>query len=86
LVEVVANVFRERGYEVTINGRFIGGEIVLRYGWPEIRQHALQIELRRDLYMNETTREKTERFQTMQQDCASVAQAIAKYVRNQITS
>jgi len=23
-------------YDVTINGRFIGGEMLLRYGWPEI--------------------------------------------------
>ncbi|RTZ81284.1 MAG: amidohydrolase, partial [SAR324 cluster bacterium] len=29
-------------YDVTINGRFIGGEILLRYGWPEINQGFFQ--------------------------------------------
>jgi len=36
--------------------------MLLRYGWPEINQHILQIEIRRDLYMDEETREKTERL------------------------
>ena len=34
--------FSDCGYDVTINGRFIGGEMLLRYGWPEINQGFFQ--------------------------------------------
>ena len=78
--ECVANAFSDCGYDVTINGRFIGGEMLLRYGWPEINQHILQIEIRRDLYMDEETREKTERFVQMQKDCTKVLMAVKEYV------
>ena len=78
--ECVANAFSECGYDVTINGRYIGGEMLLRYGWPQIGQHALQIEIRRDLYMDEESRKKTGRFPKMQQDCSRVLDAVIAYV------
>ena len=56
---------------------------MLRYGWPEIYQHILQIEIRRDLYMDEETREKTERFVRMQKDCTKVLEAVKAYVDQQ---
>ena len=55
----------------------------LRYGWPEINQHILQVEIRRDMYMNEETREKTERFAQMQMDCYKVLKAVKAYVDQQ---
>ena len=64
-----------------INKRFIGGEIVLRYGWPEINQHIIQIEIRRDLYMDENSREKKERFEKMQQDCGAALSDIKTFVQ-----
>jgi len=81
--ECVADAFSDCGYDVTINGRYIGGEILLRHGWPEIYQHILQIEIRRDLYMDEETREKTERFAQMQKDCTKVLEAVKAYVDQQ---
>ena len=81
--ECVADAFSDCGYDVSINGRFIGGEMLLRYGWPEIRQHALQIEIRRDLYMDEESREKTDRFSRMQKDCTKVLETVTVYVGQQ---
>ena len=81
--QCVADTFTDCGYDVTINGRFIGGEMQLRYGWPEINQHILQVEIRRDMYMNEETREKTERFAQMQMDCYKVLKAVKAYVDQQ---
>ena len=78
--ECVADAFSDCGYDVTINGRYIGGEMLLRYGWPKIEQHVLQIEIRRDLYMDEESREKTDRFSQMQQDCTKVLEAVMAYV------
>jgi len=79
----VADAFSDQGYDVTINGRFVGGEMIVRYGWPEINQHILQVEIRRDLYLNEDTREKTERFNQMQQDCGRALAHIASFVKQQ---
>lgn len=82
LTQEMARLFRERGYDVGINKRFVGGEITLRYGWPEIGQHILQVELRRDLYMNEATRERNENFDKVQADCAEVLREYKAYVEN----
>lgn len=79
--EYVADTYSKLGYDVKINGRFIGGEIVLRYGWPEINQHIIQIEIRRDLYMDENSREKKERFEKMQQDCGAALADIKTFVQ-----
>lgn len=80
LTDKMANLFAERGYDVGINKRFAGGEITLRYGWPEIGQHILQVELRRDLYMNEATRERNENFAQVQADCAAILRDYKSYV------
>ena len=57
----------------------------MRYGWPEINQHILQIEIRRDLYMNEESREKNQRFEKMQQDCSAVLTDIKAYVEQSVS-
>ena len=79
--ECVADCFSDLGYDVTINGRFVGGEIILRYGWPEIDQHILQVEIRRDLYMNEENREKSDQFEKMQDDCGNALIRIKEYIK-----
>ena len=41
-------------YETTYNHPFKGGNITRHFGKPALRQHALQLERCKDLYMNET--------------------------------
>ena len=79
--ECVSDTFSSLGYDVKVNGRFLGGEIILRYGWPEINQHILQIEIRRDLYMDEDTRERNDRFIKMQKDCGTALKEIQNFVK-----
>lgn len=76
IAEALAQSFRAQGYDVGANRRFAGGEITLRYGWPELNQHAVQVELRRDLYMNETTRERSDRFAKMQMHCTEALKSL----------
>lgn len=76
----LADSFRASGYDVGENRRFAGGEITLRYGWPELNQHAFQVELRRDLYMDETTRERSERFAKMQMHCTEALKSLIRVV------
>lgn len=84
LAEKVGEAFERRGYEVGVNKRFRGGEITLRYGWPEIEQHILQVELRRDLYMDEATRERNANFAKVRQDCSDILEEMKAFVEANI--
>jgi N-formylglutamate amidohydrolase len=57
LSSLVGDHFRTRGYSVAFNQPYRGGFITSHHGRPAEQQHAIQIELRRDLYMNEATYE-----------------------------
>lgn len=80
LADKMAELFAARGYDVGINKRYIGGEITLRYGWPEIDQHIFQIELRRDLYMDEAKRKRSEQFFKVKSDCSAILREFKDYV------
>lgn len=47
--------FRDAGYRVAFNQPYKGGFITRRHGRPSDGVHAIQIELRRDLYMDEAS-------------------------------
>jgi N-formylglutamate deformylase len=49
----VGEHFAARGYSVAFNEPYKGGYITAHHGRPAERVHAIQIELRRDLYMDE---------------------------------
>jgi N-formylglutamate deformylase len=55
LSKLVGDHFAARGYSVAFNDPYKGGFITTHHGRPAANIHAIQIELRRDLYMNETT-------------------------------
>jgi len=55
LSRLVGEHFRERGYRVAFNDPYKGGFITTHHGRPAEDVHAIQIELRRDLYMDEST-------------------------------
>jgi N-formylglutamate deformylase len=60
LSQVVGEHFAARGYGVAFNDPYKGGFITAHHGRPADGIHAIQIELRRDLYMNEATYELVE--------------------------
>lgn len=55
LVEWTEAALRSRGFSVARNRPYAGGHITACYGRPEADVHALQIEVRRGLYMDEST-------------------------------
>jgi N-formylglutamate amidohydrolase len=69
------------GYSVAINDPFKGGEIVARYGRPADRRHSLQIEIRRGLYMDERSIEKTDGFDALRSAMGELVSAVAGYAR-----
>lgn len=55
--ELVAGHFRSAGYEVRTNHPYAGGYILERHGQPDRNIHALQLEVDRSLYLDESLRE-----------------------------
>jgi N-formylglutamate amidohydrolase len=55
IANLVERHFRIQGYDVKPNTPYKGGWITRNYGRPGQDQHAIQIEVNRDLYMDETT-------------------------------
>ncbi|MEQ1902058.1 MAG: N-formylglutamate amidohydrolase [Devosia sp.] len=62
IVDLVEMIFSGAGLRVARNRPYAGGFVARTYGRPQHGIHALQVEISRHLYMNETTLEKTEGF------------------------
>jgi N-formylglutamate deformylase len=77
--DFVARVLRELGYEVAINDPYKGAELVARHGVPAQSRHALQVEIRRGLYMDEQTLRKHAGFEALQTELDAVSRRICDY-------
>ena len=44
------------GFKVGYNWPYVGGRLTEQYGRPDLGQHAIQVELNRDLYMDEVSK------------------------------
>jgi N-formylglutamate deformylase len=58
LSRLVGDHFHEHGLRVAFNDPYRGGFITTHHGHPSEGVHAIQIEMRRDLYMDEATLER----------------------------
>lgn len=56
-VDLVISAYVRAGFKVALNWPYVGGKVSEVYGRPKQGQHVVQVELRRDLYMNEVTKE-----------------------------
>lgn len=52
---LVVEGYEKAGLQVRLNWPYVGGRITERYGQPAKGHHTIQVELRRSLYMDETT-------------------------------
>lgn len=66
----------DAGYAVHLNRPYAGGFITEHYGRPSRGFHALQIEVNRGLYMDETTFRRTDRFEPLRRDLARILQRL----------
>lgn len=69
------------GYDVTLNAHFIGAECVRRHGAPRNGIHSVQIEMRRNLYMDETTGAPNAGYAQVRRHMAQLAAAVADHAR-----
>ena len=79
IVDLCEMVFAGAGLRVARNRPYAGGFIARTYGRPQHGIHALQIEISRHLYMNETTLEKNEGFNAIRQLFERLALALIGY-------
>ncbi len=77
LTGLVERELEALGYRVVRNAPYAGGYTTEHYGRPARRTHALQIEINRALYMNETTREPTEGLAKLTADAETLTRALA---------
>lgn len=57
-VQLVIESYKKSGFQVAYNWPYIGGRVTETYGQPHKKQHCVQVELRRDLYMDEISKQK----------------------------
>ncbi|MDQ7019652.1 MAG: N-formylglutamate amidohydrolase [Robiginitomaculum sp.] len=81
LIAHVEQALTAMGYRVMRNIPYSGGYTTLRYGQPAQGFEALQIEINRDLYMDEASLEKTHRFTPLRRDMQRLGKAICAYAR-----
>ncbi|WP_037546992.1 N-formylglutamate amidohydrolase [Stappia stellulata] len=76
LVDAATDILRGMGYRVSRNKPYAGGFITEHYGRPVKGLHALQVEINRGLYMDETHTRKHAGFDTLTRDLEKLAKAL----------
>lgn len=75
----VDRLFVDRGYSTARNAPYAGGYATLTHGQPLLGRHALQIEIRRRLYLDEDRVEPNDGFLTLRRDLSEIASEIAAW-------
>jgi N-formylglutamate deformylase len=76
-MRVIERVLTELGYRVRRNDPYAGGYVTRHYGRPRESVHALQIEIARPLYMDESRMIKLPQFETVQRNMTRLIAALA---------
>lgn len=79
ITDMVERTLRAQGHIVLRNKPYAGGFITEHYGDPATGLHALQIEVNRALYMDETRYEKTAGFEAIKRDIGQTIEAVAAF-------
>lgn len=73
LTDFAFQSLRNKGYSVSRNKPYAGGFITEHYGRPSSGLHALQIEINRGLYLDETTQEPSDGYEKLFYDLKNFA-------------
>ena len=74
----IERTLTDLGYAVRRNDPYAGGYITRHYGRPRESVHVVQLEIARELYMDEARIERLPRFASVQQDMTALIDAIAR--------
>lgn len=84
VIDLVEHAFASAGFTVTRNAPFAGAHITQAYGRPSKRQHAIQVEIDRSLYMNERQITPNENFDDVRFALRGVIEQIAEIGQAQV--
>lgn len=84
LADYVEELFRQKGYSTARNAPYAGGFATLTHGQPTLGRHALQIEIRRRLYLDESRVEPTDGFLTLRRHVTEIAADICDFTRESV--
>lgn len=84
LADLVESLFRARGYTTARNTPYAGGYATLAHGTPGLGRHALQIEVRRRLYLDEAAVEPHDGFLTLRRHMGEIAHEICAWTRAEV--
>ncbi len=79
LVALTKSTLEELGYAVSVNEPYAGVELVRAYSDPSDGRHSLQVEIRRDLYMDEKTFEKSSNYNKLKSDLNILVQKLSAF-------
>ncbi|MEO9685319.1 MAG: N-formylglutamate amidohydrolase [Tateyamaria sp.] len=77
VMDLVESAFAEAGFTVARNAPFAGAYITQAYGRPSRNQHAVQVEIDRAIYMNESLIRPNSSFAAVQERLSAVVSKIA---------
>lgn len=77
VTDTVENVLTRAGFRVERNDPYAGGFTTRNYGRPDSGVHALQIEIKRSLYMDEDTMERLPALETVTETVNNLIAALA---------
>jgi N-formylglutamate amidohydrolase len=78
VVQTAERILQDQGYRVARNAPYAGGHTTEFYGRPAKGVHALQIEINRGLYLNETTLEPSEGFSELRANLGTMIAALVR--------
>jgi N-formylglutamate amidohydrolase len=78
VTQFIERTLIDLGYVVRRNDPYAGGYITRHYGRPREHVHVMQIEVARELYMDEARIERLPRFTAVQRDMTALIEAIAR--------
>jgi N-formylglutamate amidohydrolase len=81
ITALVEAEFEAMGYRVARNAPYAGGFTTETYGRPQVRRHALQIEINRSLYLDEATLEPHDGYVRLKKDLERVFATLADLAR-----
>lgn len=79
VTEKIENFLTEKGYRVAINTPYAGGFTTSHYGHPSVGFHSIQIEINRDLYLDEASINPGPGFNRLRTDMNEVVRTLTKW-------
>jgi N-formylglutamate amidohydrolase len=78
VTQFIERTLADLGYVVRRNDPYAGGYITRHYGRPREHVHVMQLEIARELYMDEARIVRLPRFPSVQRDITALIEAIAR--------